>query len=220
MGLEPTKAIERSVDSVAKIYAIIIGLALTESVKTLIVKDTHGNISLDLPTLWAGSPAFLAFVFTLVPFWHGMNRHLDRCYLEKAHAVVHGALLLDLSVFFIEASIFLIGGWSLRSGLSTFYCLGVVLLIDVVWAAISHQIHFPGERSHSLSWSTINIGAILAMLGVLTFSFDPKPPLLMAIAMVRTIVDYRNGRAFYFPDSVRKITKAEAGLQPRSIPRR
>ena len=95
MILDRKKAIERSVDSVARIYAIVIGLALSESIKTLIVKDPGGNIDLTAQTLWSGAPAFLAFVFTVVPFWHGMNRHLDRCYLQKPdEKVVHGALLL------------------------------------------------------------------------------------------------------------------------------
>jgi hypothetical protein len=73
MILEKNKAIERSVDSVARIYAIIIGLALAESIRTLIVKNANGAVDLSLTTLWSGAPAFLAFVFTLVPFWHGMN---------------------------------------------------------------------------------------------------------------------------------------------------
>lgn len=200
MSLEKGKAIERSVDSVAKIYAIIIGLALAEAIKTLIVKDANGIMDLSPRTLWShGLPGFIAFVFTLVPFWHGMNRHLDRCYLEKTEPVIQGALLFDFSVFFIESSVFLIAAWGLSSGLVTFYCLGAVFLLDVVWGGISHQIHFPGKKSYAISWSAINIVAILLMLGVVTFSFDPKPPVLMAIAIVRTIVDYWNGREFYFP---------------------
>ncbi|MGA2674964.1 MAG: hypothetical protein ABSE99_17250 [Terracidiphilus sp.] len=199
MILETNKAIERSVDSVERIYAIIIGLALAESIKTLILKNPTGNIDLSPQTLWAGTPPFVAFVFTLVPFWHGMNRHLDRCYLQKTDAVVHGALLFDFAAFFLEAGIFLVAAWTLREKLVTFYCLGAVFLLDVIWGAVSHQIHFPGQKSHAISWSAINIVAILLTLGVVTFPFDPKPPVLMAIAIVRTIVDYWNGRDFYFP---------------------
>jgi hypothetical protein len=101
MTFDKAKAIERSVDSVARIYAIIIGLALSEAIKTLIVKDANGQMELNFQTLWSGGAAFLAFVVTLVPFWHGMNRHLDRAYLEKTGAVVEGALLLDFGAFFI-----------------------------------------------------------------------------------------------------------------------
>src|SRR5262249_39014353 len=145
-------------------------------------------------TLWSGTPAFLALAFTVVPFWHGMNRHLDRCYLEKPdEAVVHGALLLDFAAFFVEAGIFLLAAWALREDLVPFYCLGTIFLLDIVWGGVSHVIHFPGEKSHAVGWSAINIVAILLMLGVVTFRFDPKPPVLMAIAIARTIVDYWNG---------------------------
>ena len=47
----------------------------------------------------------------------------------------------------------------------------------------------------------INIFAVLLMIGVVTFPFSPKPPVLMALAIVRTIVDYCDGRDFYFPKS-------------------
>ena len=60
-------------DSVAKIYAIVIGPALTESVKTLIGKTSEGQPNLSMIAIKTGQPAFIAILATLVPFWHGMN---------------------------------------------------------------------------------------------------------------------------------------------------
>src|ERR1035437_9224515 len=180
MSLEQNKAIERSVDSVARIYAIVIGLALAESVQTLIVKNQQGNPDLSFAAVVTGVPAFVWFVVTLVPFWHGMNRHLDRCYLEKTGVVAQGALLFDFAVFFVEASLLFIAGWALRSGLVTFYCLGAVLLIDMVWGFISHQIHFPNQKSHVKRWSAINIFAGVLALLIVAFPFNSKPTVLMA----------------------------------------
>lgn len=199
MPFDRSKAIERSVDSVARIYAIIIGLALSEAIKTLIVKDSAGQMDLRFATIWSGGAPFVAFVVTLVPFWHGMNRHLDRSYLEKVEGVVEGALLLDFGTFFLESGLFLIAGWGLRSGFVTYYCLMAVFVLDIVWGGISHLIHFRGAKSHAISWSVINIIAIVLMLGVLTFPFSPKPPVLTVIAVLRTLADYWNGRNFYFP---------------------
>ena len=59
----------------------------------------------------AGLPSFIAFLVTLVPFWQGMNRHLDRSYLEKRAGVVQRALLLDFVVFFLEAIFLFAAGW-------------------------------------------------------------------------------------------------------------
>ena len=199
MILDSNKVLERSVDSMAKIYAIVIGLALSESVRTLITKNLQGQPNLTPATLESGLPAFVAIVATLVPFWHGMNRHLDRCYLEKNGPVAQGALLLDFITFFIEASLLLIAGWALRDGLVTFYCLGAALLIDSIWGIVSHQIHFPNQKSHVRKWATTNLIAGCVALAIVAFPFNWKPTLLMVIAVGRTIVDYIFGWDFYFP---------------------
>ena len=217
MSLEPNKVVERSVDSVARIYAIVIGLALSQSVQTLITKDAQGGADLNPHKLLTGAPAFVAFVFTLVPFWHGMNRHLDRCYLEKPDAVAQGALLFDFAVFFFEASLLFIAGWSLRSGLVSFYCLGLMLATDTVWGFISHQIHFSGEKSHVVSWAFVNIIACVLAVGVIAYPFERKPWVLMIIAVVRSIADYWRGWDFYFPRTDAKVGQEAVGLTPNTI---
>jgi hypothetical protein len=207
MSLDPGKVLERSVDSISRIYAVVIALAVSQSVQTLI-KDPKGGVTLSPDGLATAVPAFMAFLFTLVPFWHGMNRHLDRCYLQKAGTVAQGALLFDFAVFFVEAGLLFASGWSLRSGLVSFYCLGLLLVSDMVWGFISHQIHFPGQKSHSVRWSKINVCiGVLAVL-VVAFPFQKKPFVLMVLAIARTIADYWFCWDFYFP-------AAAAGVQPQ-----
>jgi hypothetical protein len=136
---------------------------------------------------------------TLVPFWHGMNRHLDRCYLEKKSGVVQGALLLDFGTFFLEASLLFAAAWSLRSGIYSFIALGALLTIDMIWGFISHLIHFPGQKSHVRRWSAINLTAIVIAILIVTYAFQPKTVVLMVLAIVRSIVDYSLCWPFYFP---------------------
>src|ERR1700756_37412 len=126
MSIAPDKVIERSVDSVQKIYAVVIALAVSQAIQSLL-KGSNAAADLNLAQMSSGLPGFIAFLVTLVPFWHGMNRHLDRCYLEKENAVVQGALLFDFVTFFVEASFLFASGWSLRSGIDTFACLGLLL---------------------------------------------------------------------------------------------
>ena len=204
MSIDSGKVIERSVDSVQKIYAVVIALAVSEAIQSLL-KGSSGTADLNLGQLSSGLPAFIAFLVTLVPFWHGMNRHLDRCYLEKANAVVQGALLFDFVTFFVEASFLFAAGWSLRSGIDTFACLGLLLCIDMLWASISHQIHFPGTKSHARKWSTINIIGIGVAILIVAFPFQYKPLVLMAIAVFRSIADYGLCWDFYFPPAVAKV---------------
>jgi len=200
MSLDPNKVIERSVDSIARIYAVVIALAISQSVQTLI-KDPEGRTNLSLDGLLAGTPALVAFLFTLVPFWHGMNRHLDRCYLEKTGVVAQGALLFDFATFFVEAGLLFAAGWSLRSGLVSFYCLGLLLAVDMVWGFVSHQIHFPGQKSHVVKWSSINVAAGMLAIVIVAYPFERKAWVLMAIAITRSIVDYGLCWKFYFPIS-------------------
>jgi hypothetical protein len=204
MSSEPNKVIERSVDSVSTIYAIVIALALTQSIQTLIARDPNGGADLSLSKFLTGAPAFLAFLVTLVPFWHGMNRHLDRCYLEKPDTPVQGALLIDFGVFFVEASLLFVSGWSLRTGLVSFYSLGLLLTVDVIWGFISHQIHFPRQKSHVKKWAMINFLAGFVALCIVAYPFAHKAWILMVVAIGRSVVDYGFCWDFYFPGSPKK----------------
>lgn len=188
----------RSVDSLQKIYAVVIALAIAQAIQSLL-KDPARSMLLDGRQIIDGLPAFIALLVTLVPFWHGMNRHLDRCYIEKETRVVQGALLFDFAVFFVEASLLFAAGWLIRSGIYGFIALGGLLIVDMIWGLVSHLIHFPGRKSHARRWSTINLIAIVAAFLLIEYPFQHKTTILMVVAIVRTIVDYGLCWDFYFP---------------------
>lgn len=198
MSSESERIRVRSVDSLQKIYAVVIALAIAQAVQGLL-KDPVAGTLLAFGQILVGLPAFVAFLVTLVPFWHGMNRHLDRCYLEKKSAVVQGALLFDFATFLLEASLLFAAGWSLRSGIYSFVALGLLLVTDMVWGFISHEIHFPGHKSHVRRWSGINLVAIVVAILIVAFPFQQKSIVLMVVALTRSIVDYLWCWDFYFP---------------------
>jgi hypothetical protein len=206
MTIDPGKVIERSVDSLQRIYAVVIALAISQSIQSLL-KGPTGAAGIDLNQLHTGLPGITAFVVTLVPFWHGMNRHLDRCYLEKTSTVIQGALLLDFVAFFIESIFLFAAGWSLASGIKTFEYLGMLLAVDMLLGIISNHVKFPGKKSHAVKWSLINLVAIALAVLVVTFPFNAKPLVLMMIAVLRSIADYALCWNFYFP----ALTTSEAG---------
>ncbi|MGH9692485.1 MAG: hypothetical protein ACRD4C_15660 [Candidatus Acidiferrales bacterium] len=107
--------------------------------------------------------------------------------------------MFDFAIFLIEAGLLFAAGWSLSSGITTFVSLGLLLFIDITWGLISHQIHFPGKKSHARKWSAINIVAIFIAALTVAFDFRPETIILMSIAIVRTILDYRLCWNFYFP---------------------
>jgi hypothetical protein len=199
MSSEAERIQERSVDSLQQIYAVVIALAIAQAVESLL-KDPATSTLLSLQRIVVGLPGFIAFLVTLVPFWHGMNRHLDRCYVEKKSDVVQGALLFDFAIFFIEASLLFAVAWSLRSGIYSFAALGGLLLADMIWGFISHQIHFAGHKSHVRRWAGINFIAMLVAVLIVAFPFQQKLIVLMVIAIARSIADYWFCSNFYFPE--------------------
>jgi len=210
VSIEVDKPVERSVDSIQTIYAVVMALAISQAIQSLLREPSFGAV-LNLGRVSPAVPAFVAFLVTLVPFWHGMNRHLDRCYLEKGGTVVQGALLLDFVVFFLESSFLFAAGWSLRSGIESFQYLGWLLCVDMLWGFISHQIHFRGEKSHVVKWSKINLVALFLAILVVAYPFQAKQTVLMVVAFVRSVADYWFCWDFYFPR--KEVEKDKAVLQ-------
>jgi predicted membrane protein len=189
----PEKFIERSVDSLQKIYAVIVALAIGQAIQTI-----SGNPSEILSHL----PGFLAFVAIVVPFYHGMNRHLDKCYIERTENVVQGALLFDFIVFFSLASLLFVFSTSIKTGLQSFVILGGLLVVDSVWALVSHWIHYRGFVPSILRWSVINSIILVAALFIYVlqvYDDGTKCWLLLVLAIIRTICDYKFCWNFYFP---------------------
>ena len=191
-------AIKRSVDSLQKIYAVIIALAIGNSAN-VIFKDIHSLN--DLNSLVPHLPATISFFFLIVPFYHGMNRHLDLCYLEKNDTFIKGALILDFFIFCFEAILFFILSIFIKSGLITFALLGVILIFDTIWAYISHWIHYRGVKPTIRTWALIN--ALTVILGFLTYSISwisNKEVIYLILILIRTFLDYKFCFNFYFPD--------------------
>lgn len=189
---------ERSVSSVQSIYAVIIAVAVAKAFDVFLNGGLGHAAGFGAQPLakWAG---IVGFLVTLVPFWHGMNRHLDRCYLQKREAVRQGALLFDFWVFFAESGVLFAAAYSLGSGAWTFYNLGILLGIDTAWGAVSHRVHFAGTKSHALGWSSINACAVALAAVAVHFGGRCEMVWLLTIAVARTAIDYAWGWDFYFP---------------------
>ena len=194
---------ERSVDSLERIFAFIVALAVTDAIKATFVGG-DGTLVLSWPA-GAVLPAFLAFLVTIVPFYHGMNRHLDECYIRRAPPA-EGALLFDFVVFFTEASLLFAITASLRhENLLSFVFLGVLLAVDIVWALISDWIHYSGKAQGIKQWAAVN--AIIIVLAIFlypvteaaSFSTEVQAWLLLVVAVVRSVLDYTRNWSFYFP---------------------
>lgn len=211
MAADPVKRIERSVDSLQKTYAVIVALALGQAIQHLLVDKTSGTLA--APGLIEGSfPAFVAFLFTVVPFYHGMNRHLDFCYVERPQQdQARGALLFDFFVFFMESSLLFAAAISVSPDLAAFLWLGVLLALDILWGFLSHWIHYRKLTPSIIRWGVINLVTVVIGFAVASTQVWPdntKIWLLMLLAIMRTIVDYWKCWEFYFPPEQPPAAKA------------
>jgi hypothetical protein len=194
MPTTPPKPIEKSIDSLQRIHAIISALALGEAVRRLIVNPATPEASFNTDAL----PQFLALVCTLVPFYHGMHRHLEHTYLFAADAQhPRGVLLIDFVVFLVEASTFFALATLFKSP-AFYWVLAALLTFDALWGGATALIN----QETKFRWCVLNFCAAAAIFVVLSLNiFKPGMDLwlLTLIVGVRTFLDYYTHWRFYFP---------------------
>ena len=132
----PRKDIEKSIDSLQRIHAMVSALALGEAVRRLILNPGGADAAFNAEVM----PQFIALVCTIVPFYHGMHRHLEHAYLfaqDTRHP--KGVLLIDFVVFVVEACTFFALA-SLFHSPAFFWVLAALLTFDAVWGGLTALI--------------------------------------------------------------------------------
>ena len=197
-----------SVRNLENLYTIVVGLGLSLAIFNLI-DTSRGAVPIKLELL----PFFLAFLVTLIPFYHGALRHLDITYVEQAGKQVRaGGLLADFTALFIESCLLL--ALSLLLPTPQFFAWGLLILLafDSIWAFAAH-LGFSQDRKPKAEprWASINLvtTGVLAICFVIIGIFPPtagtgEPKLaicIIAVSVVRTVVDYVSCWEFYYPSS-------------------
>lgn len=193
-----TDSIKRSVDSLQKIYAIIIGLAISQSINTSInFEGGKWNQALFFNNL----PALISLFAFLVPFYQGMNRHLDLCYVEKRDGNTQGALLFDFAVFCIESCLLFVFTKVFLNDLTGYYIIACMLAVDMVWAFVSHWIHYRKFDPSIRRWAVINFVTLVVGTLILSSTYFPNKAVpFLCLSMLRTVADYFFCWKFYFPE--------------------
>lgn len=197
-----TEALKLSIQGLQRIYAFIIAVAFTTSLNRLFI-DARTQAP-NLTRLFTSEGLlFLAFLATVVPFFHGMNRHLDNIYaLGRAPRTPQpGAILLDLCVFVIEASLLFLLAAAIADDAAFFRLCAYLLFIDIIWAIITRAI----TGSNIISWAFINSAATLLLVLLLVCRHRQLLPSALSLALLtgtvfaRTVIDYCVNWKFYFP---------------------
>lgn len=199
------KRMANSVRSLVNLYTVVIGVALSLAVVSLIdVKK-----GLEIVTL-SSTLLFIAFIATLFPFYHGALRHLDDAYIENDNAhIKDGALVLDFILLFLHALAFVVLALLLKKPGHFIWVLTVLLAIDVLWGLFAHfasssKGHFTPESK----WGIINFVFVGFSLWYLIsndiFLQELADPVklafpIMFVCLLRTLVDYILCKSLYFP---------------------
>lgn len=201
-----SKKKENAVKSLVSLYTVVIGVALSVSVLTLI------DPKVGLSAVTGGSVLlFGAFVATLLPFYHGALRHLDDAYLEnESTQIKDGALIVDFLLLFFHAMAFVVLALLIHRPVDFAWLLIGVLSIDVIWAIFTHfgsSSTAPGGAEGK--WGIINFLFVCVAVCYLVIqgiyfgtgsSDDAKVAVpVFVFAAIRTVADYVWCRKFYFP---------------------
>jgi len=203
-----SEAQTKSVRDLENLYSIVIGLGLWHAIINLI--DTTRET---LPIKLESVPFFLAFLVTLIPFYHGSLRHLEMAYVESGgNRVRTGALLGDFIILFIESCLLLAVAILLPKPRFFAWGLAILLGLDAIWGFSVYQV-FSGKvkLEAELCWAKINILAFLVLViylvttGIFLRKADggqPELPIVIPlVSVVRTGFDYLLCWGFYFPAS-------------------
>jgi hypothetical protein len=149
-------------------------------------------------------PQFLAFFGTLLPFYHGAMRHLDRWYVEEAGANVRpGGLLADSLMLFVEGCILVAAALLLPRPYAFAWTLIILLAFDAIWGASTYLIF--ARKRHigvELRWVGINLvttPTLIVVVLVLNVAAWPVRLVIAVVAIMRSVIDYATSWSFYFP---------------------
>ncbi len=218
---ELKEARKRSVDNLQRLYTVVVSLAVTESLRSLLVGFKATRTVADY-TQWL---MFTSLIFTVVPFYHGANRYLDATYVTKERSANQYALMIDFIFLFFEGLLFF-GLAMVMADEALFYSvLSCLFLLDIIWVgatnltASSDADKMQGYKG----WALINFFALSASLifvwsNVLGWEFWTTPTVksiaLVAVAVARTVFDYLRVWRFYYPAD----GESESGYLPAPAP--
>ena len=202
---EPKSITERTARHLQSLYVVGAGLGVAYALEGMI-RGVGSDPSMERDTVLV----VVAFLVTLIPFFHGAMLYMDTEIRGRATVV-----LVDFLALFGQTVLFFVMAEFVREPTSFAVAWMVLLAVDVVWVVwlmtpiprrSKGQAAEPIFREYR-PWAIINCVCIVALLAVylLIPSGDGRtgPDLrlgliLMLIAIARTGADYWFSRAVYF----------------------
>jgi hypothetical protein len=219
MAIQPTLEERQAqwkatVETLQRFYSVIIAIALTSGLAKFITALEFSDSTLESVSLVALGIAFLS---TVVPFYHGMERHLYITHILEPTVGKGGKpipLLVDILAFIGEGGILFAMGRKLDQPIAFLPLWTALLIVDITWTLIVWRV----ERGTRPIWARNNfiwlciawaiwLGSpwILMKTGVSLPNQIPVMVWLIALVEIgRSVTDYKENWGFYFPDDHRR----------------
>ena len=142
----------------------------------------------------------VAFVATIVPFFHGAMRHMHSAWDKVLPSP--GLMMYDFVFLFSQTLIFVLIASLSQSPLWFTLALALLLAVDVAWLTARRAWGELGDTGWI--WARVNVPFIVLLLGTAHLLRDGTVSelgaafVIAALAVIRTIVDYYFSREFYF----------------------
>lgn len=209
-----TDAQKSAIDALQMFYSIIVAAAFTASLLKYL--DTVSNAGSNT-RIFETSVLFAAFVATIVPFYHGMERYLYETHIARRGIFFENGgkpspLLFDVFAFVLLGGILFAMGRNISNPFLFLVLWASLLAVDIVWAFLVHLRH----KTARPLWLLNNLGwgiAALALWYAVEWFSEQQTQVLKVLVIGlcevgRSIVDYRTHWDFYFPDDVSDDTEA------------
>jgi hypothetical protein len=188
-----------------RLYAFVVSLAITAPLYRLV----DGWLS-DDASKHPESASWLMFgslIVTIVPFFHGANRHFDATYVTGEHQAKSGALMIDFIMLFFEGLLLFVAAMSVGKAAHFYTLLSGLLVYDAVWVGFTRLFVTDAAQKY-WPWALVNLIAAAAilvsvwsnLLGNAFWSNEPACNIAVFLIVVcRTVFDYYMAWDFYYP---------------------
>jgi hypothetical protein len=207
-----------TVETLQKFYSVIVALALTGGLINLISSWGKAETISSYVSLIAIASAFLV---TIVPFFHGMERHLYTTHILNPELGAGGKptpLLVDIFTFIIEGSVLFMMGSNLNDPKIFLRLWSALLVIDIVWSLVVWRIQ-RGPRPlwalNNLIWLCIAwLVWVLLQWSLARSGYSSSSGLALfacvfaLIEIGRSCTDYLFYWSLYFPDEHRRSKRS------------
>lgn len=203
IGGASVHARRNSARNLQELYTVAVAAALGFAAERA-VSVTGDDTRFDMDAIWP----LIAFLATLIPFYHGAVRHLESTFVDEptrpaleGRRVRRGTLLADFLLLFAEGFIFIAIARTLTDPEMAARWLLFLLVFDALWGVgVNYLGYDPPKSALRLPWVIINtIAAPMLLLALILPGNSITLPLVFGGLVVRTVIDYWVSWEFYFP---------------------